>query len=189
MFTVRNAAEQDIPQIIAIHRQALPGDLLAQLGEWYLDKVYHIALTLCACRFLVAAENNVVAGVIIVDKGGLLASSLVRGGAMVALAKSALMRPHSWLALLGALFVRKRYAECKDYPEIFLLAVSPAYQNLKLGVKLVDAGHSAFAAEPMRTKTSSQAAKAFYERIGFQLVGDEYRLARHFWVLQRPPVA
>ncbi|WBF66166.1 GNAT family N-acetyltransferase [Desulfovibrio subterraneus] len=184
-----NASDEEriLRKVVSIHCKALADDLLPKLGKEYLLRTFYpTILQESDSLLLVEEDNDSVRGFILVANPANAYSHLRTGKRLSHLLSAALIRPNTWIDLIGA-------AYSKTHPpltlpsstfEIVALAVHPDFQRKGIGKILVSSALSRINNQSLLTKTSSDAALKFYFELGFTKIGVESRINKQLNVLK-----
>lgn len=186
---VRLAGPGEAARLAAVHLAALPGDVLPRLGRAFLERTFYpLILAHAGVDCLVAEAEGRVAGLLVLawNSGQLTAAVGARRTAVaLALARRVLRDPLlavdvAFTALGTRAGLSAPAAGLAAAPEIYVLAVAPGAQGQGLGAALVKAalarlGRRDPAPRLVAVKTGTEAARRFYEKHGFRLVGREGR--------------
>ena len=194
---IREAHKRDIRDIAAIHRAALPGDLLPRLGDNFLRKVFYPIVVGTDRALVIVHEESGKIGSFIVfvyDGKEVLKEATRRKTALAAHLLVALPSDISLLREVVSVargfrtdIHRDRDVCLAGVPELYVMATAPGRQSHGLGGELLERGIEILSDKHSQclVKTSSQAAKKFYEKHQFSEIGLEYRGARQVHLLLR----
>lgn len=193
-FMIKDIKDSDLAQVANIHYSALPNDLLPFLGRGFLiNGFYDVCIKPGRTLFLGFFEQDVPCAFVIFaydSKRLTLESSIYRLRFYLALVKILLSRPLFIKRLYSTFRVKRTMYEkqlkIEEYPELYLIAADPAYQNKGYGGKILSEGLKRLQMQNYKgcsVKTSSEKAKRFYEKNGFRVVGIEYRGLRKLYIL------
>ena len=191
--TCRNASQDFIAAVHAIHKGALPNDITPNLTADYYAKII---------RLMTEPENGVLG---VAHAHGIpvafcftaldpdqFSSKIARERWLLLrnMGRFAFSRPALLIDLAGAAFGKSTATVGKTtaYPEIYVICVREGHRSKGIGEKLLDhaVDHVRRCGHPAITvKTSDTRALAFYERQGFKRIGEQNRFNRRLSILKR----
>ena len=194
---LRIAIESDIPQLVEIHTDVLPGDLLPRLGRRFLETCFFPAVLASPHGFIVVDdEADALAGFCIFsyDTRSLTRDATARKFRLLSALLMRAIRDPSIICEIVALF--RRQVELPDgrknilesgVPEIYLMGVRPSQQGRGLGGQLISYGLDRLTRRygSCLVRTDKEDARRFYCRNGFVQIGLERRGRRRFLLLVR----
>ncbi len=192
---IRKATKDDIRQIVDIHLAALPDDLLPKLGKSYLQNTFYAQIIQSDLAFiLVNVENDTVnAFCVFALNGGALSSLLTKNKKKLLIPllrgvlKNVSLLPELAAHLKGfrTELTSAKQIDFESIPELYLIAAEPLSQGRGIGSDLIGEGLKILFRNQSAclVKTSSDKARKFYQKNGFELRGVEYRGKRTMYLL------
>lgn len=194
---IRECTLADIDALVDIHCAALPTDLLPRLGRTYLARNYYptILRSPNAVTFVYEEEGQVISFVVFAYKSGNLAREIKADkiGIAWALFKKSFRDPGIIINVINFLSskiqLNKEIGSLEDYAELFSAASYPEKQGKGFGSLIVKEGLNRliqYNCTGCSVKTSSERARKFYQRLGFEDIGEESRGNRFLYILFHP---
>lgn len=135
-WSINKIAVSDLTEVVNIHIQALPNDVLPSLGENVLNKYYKKALSDETQVIFGAYHQSKLLGFCLVSTRPIsLVSVVFNIDGLVALLKLALIKPREFY--LGIMQAVKKEDFSQEVAEISFIAVSPKYQGKSIGRDLI----------------------------------------------------
>ena len=167
---IKKLTIEDIPQVVKIHKQELPG-FLPQLGEGFLKKFYKITLTLPEIFTLVEKENEQILGFATgcVRTKGLYKKIIFRDliGFAILLLSYFITHPKNLVKMVKTLTYT---GFSNDSPELLTIAVIGCHQKKGIGTKLFQSCVAEFQKKGVKKFRVSfydrLTAGKFYEKVG-----------------------
>lgn len=177
-----------IPIAAKIHKEALKGDFLPELGENFLKELYKSLLSQKNTYGFYASKNKEIAGFVI---GTNDSSSLIKNALLVnpismltSLLISLIKNPSLIKNTLETLLYTQKDSGPKA--ELVIIAISKSFQNQGLGKKLISALESKFKQQNIKnyklTVHAKKPAVKFYEHLKFKKIG-KFNLYGKLWYI------
>jgi ribosomal protein S18 acetylase RimI-like enzyme len=192
---IRLARREDIPRLCEIHAHALPDDLLPRLGRGFLRQVFYAQLFEGERGFAILSEEQGIRSFAVFTRNAralteaLASRKLCILGALATRVWFSPGLPFQLLAATQECRVESRIpaADLEKLPELYVMATDPPSQGRGFGTQVVREGLSVLYKDPAvpgcLVRTSSDRARSFYRRLGFEDVGSEQRGKRRLHLL------
>ena len=195
---IREALQTDIKQIAAIHSNALPNDLLPQLGINFLSH-YFIPTCLRSKNCFILVNGNIKKGISAFVIFAYDTNKLTREVTaykiplLIATLKAIIKKPRFIKETLAFIRNQKQLINIKDLdisalPELYIIATDSSHQRQGHGSKLLNIGLDMLQSQGHKgciVKTALAAATQFYLKHDFKPIGIEYRGTKKFNILLR----
>jgi ribosomal protein S18 acetylase RimI-like enzyme len=184
-LTPASRNEALVQQIISLHSAVLREDLTAMLSLKFRIAVFSRLVEEADC--IVAMEGSKLVGFCILSDEATLRDAFLGGPIALfsSLLKLALSHPARFFEFLhatlnsslnkGELFMSSK--------EIFSFAVAIDKQSQGIGSEIISAARDRYGLGGIMAKTSDPRAARFYQKNGFEVIGEETRGKRKFQVL------
>lgn len=182
-WVIKTISKLELDRIVTIHIEALPDDVLPNLGGKILNNYYReILLDGTQELFGVFSAKDVLGFCLISTAHVGLSNVMISAQGVGALIRLILTRPQ--ILYSGVIQALKRREISEGVAEISFIAVSPKYQGRAIGSDMLDYANQwcrerriAF----LQTKTANQLLRDFYVRVyraeeigGYDLLGRHY---------------
>lgn len=173
-----------IPQIVKIHKEALPNDFLPKLGKESMAAFYMAFLE--ENVIIIASSKNEVIGFLALSTRPVNYLKLIKNNKFVVLFHL-FFKPSLWGQAFWLIFGTKKKT---IYPEISFIAVQPLYQRKGFGVQLINYAcdyllQHKFERLEVKTEANNLNSNNFYLKNNFKKINREKRFNRIFNIYTR----
>lgn len=192
---IDNLIPSEIDQLVFVHKNNLPDDILTNMNTNFLKRTYRKWMNSETTQVLTAKKNNEIIGFLVL--------SLIPSLTMKALTEDLIYlffsllhfivrNPKRILELVSFISPSNHilYNEFEEIikisPEIYILAISKNFQRQGIGHLLINEVKSLLVKKKIQhliVRTSSNDARSFYEKNKFLCVGKENRGSRKLDIL------
>jgi len=184
--TFRKIKNEHLSDVIRIHRESLPEDILPSLGDTFLKRYYDYVIELDYHSIYGIFEGDNVRGFCQVSRKGINLVKLLKKHPclMLNILKLLFYRPIIFLS--GVLLVLQRSRLISTLPEVAFIAVDEKFQGLGFGTQIIDFVTNAEGRGSgfLTTVTSNPVARKIYEnKYNAQVTGAFSIFKKKYWQL------
>ena len=183
---IREGTANDISRLAEIHLASLQGDLLPRLGRVFLEKRFYPSVLTSSNALLLVDEDecSLNSYVVFAYNSGKFVEDITSHKISIGLSilRKLLSDPSVLLQVIAAMrsniVLTTQVDHLERQPELYLMATDPRYQSTGIGSRLVQDGIERLRQAGYQScwvRTSSDRAKQFYQRLGFEVIGKEFR--------------
>jgi ribosomal protein S18 acetylase RimI-like enzyme len=184
---IEPAEPADVPSIVAIHREALPDDVLPRLGPELLRDFYSWIVTRSDQHLAVARHGTCVEGFCLLSLSPVSVTGVLRPKHLATLARVAIRNPRLVVSALVQM-TKPTVSDWEDAAEIAFIAVNPATSGQGIGRLLMEDAATVSHArgrQHIATKTANARLAQYYVRVFDARIRTHFRTAgRTYSVLE-----
>jgi len=182
-WRLKKITDCDLSEVVNIHIESLPNDILPSLGINVLNKYYKKVISDETQFIFGAYSGNELLGFCLISNRPVgLFSAVFNVDGLIALLRLALLRPDKFY--LGVMQAIKKENINRDAAEISFIAVSPRHQGKSIGRSMITCGTQwcfKKGIKYLQTKTANEWLLDYYiKEYAAEVLSDYYLCGRHY---------